>query len=80
MLKFEYNMLVLNSIFSDDDVEEINKFADYIRNQEQERIIALLNDRARELGDCPCDDNCEIVRAGVLLAIGDIALIKGENE
>lgn len=51
----------------------------YGKDIERERIIALLNDRARALGECPCDDNCEIVRAGVLLAIGDIALINGEN-
>ena len=41
MLKFEYNMLVLNSSFSEDDVNQINAFADYVREQERERIIAL---------------------------------------
>jgi hypothetical protein len=42
MIKFEYNMLVLNNAFSNEDVEQINAFADYVRGQERERIIALL--------------------------------------
>jgi hypothetical protein len=43
MIKFEHNMLVLNNAFSNDDVLEINAFADYVRSQERERIIALLS-------------------------------------
>jgi hypothetical protein len=42
MIKFESNMLVLNNTFSEEDVMEINAFADYVRGQERERIIALL--------------------------------------
>jgi hypothetical protein len=42
MIKFEYNMLVLNNAFSEEDVHQINAFADYVRSQERERIIALL--------------------------------------
>ena len=42
MIKFEYNMLVLNNAFSEDDVDQINAYADYVRSQERERIIALL--------------------------------------
>jgi hypothetical protein len=42
MIKFEHNMLVLNNAFSNDDVLEINAFADYVRSQERERIIALI--------------------------------------
>lgn len=42
MIKFEYNMLVLNSSFSEEDVDQINAFADYVREQERNRIIALL--------------------------------------
>jgi hypothetical protein len=42
MIKFEHNMLVLNNAFSNDDVLEINAFADYVRLQERERIIAYL--------------------------------------
>ena len=42
MIKFEHNMLVLNNTFSNEDVEEINAFAEYIRKQERERIIALI--------------------------------------
>ena len=44
MIKFEHNTLVLNSIFSKDDVKEIDTFADYIRKQEQDRIIDIIND------------------------------------
>ena len=42
MIKFEHNMLVLNNIFSEDDVEQIDAFAEYVRTQERERIIAIL--------------------------------------
>jgi hypothetical protein len=42
MIKFEHNMLVLNNSFSQEDVEEINDFAEYVRTQERERILALI--------------------------------------
>jgi hypothetical protein len=42
MIKFEYNMLVLNNTFSEDDVKQIGDYAEYVRKQERERIIALL--------------------------------------
>ena len=42
MIKFEHNMLVLNSFFSEDDVDQIDAYADYVREQERKRIIALL--------------------------------------
>ena len=51
MIKFEHNTLVLNSILSKDDVAEINAFADYIRKQEQERIIKLLEDGLSDYPD-----------------------------
>jgi hypothetical protein len=41
MIKFEHNMLVLNSFFSEEDVDQIDAFAEYVRQQERERIIAL---------------------------------------
>jgi hypothetical protein len=66
MIKFEHNTLVLNSIFSKEDVKEIDTFADYIRNAEQERIIKLLE----ELDD---DEWMGINQ-------NFIALIKGENK
>jgi hypothetical protein len=47
MIKFEHNMLVLNSSFSNDDVQEINDFADYVRLQERERIIKLIDSISR---------------------------------
>jgi hypothetical protein len=42
MIKFEHNMLVLNNFFSEEDVDQIDAYADYVRGQERERIIALL--------------------------------------
>jgi hypothetical protein len=45
MIKFEHNMLVLNSAFSEEDVDEINAYADYVRNKERERIIALIESK-----------------------------------
>ena len=44
MIKFESNMLVLNNAFSNEDVEEISAFAEYVRSQERERIVELLKD------------------------------------
>jgi hypothetical protein len=48
MIKFESNMLVLNNAFSNEDVEEINAFAEYVREQERERIIDLLDSEHSE--------------------------------
>jgi hypothetical protein len=45
MIKFEYNMLVLNNAFSEEDVDHINAFADYVRKQERDRIISLLESK-----------------------------------
>jgi hypothetical protein len=44
MIKFEFNMLVLNSSFSEEDVKQINAYADYVRSQERERLAQTLND------------------------------------
>lgn len=44
MINFENGTLVLNSIFSKDDVRQIDAFAEHIRKQEQERFINLIND------------------------------------
>lgn len=68
MLKFEYNMLVLNSSFSEEDVNQINAFADYVREQERERIIELLDE------SFIYDEPVVIERDRL------VALIKGENE
>jgi hypothetical protein len=45
MIKFESNMLVLNNTFSEEDVLEINAFSEYVRSQERERIIALIESK-----------------------------------
>jgi hypothetical protein len=42
MIKFEHGMLVLNSLMTKEDVAAINEFADYVRNQERERIIEVV--------------------------------------
>jgi hypothetical protein len=42
MIKFEYNMLVLNNAFSEEDVQQIGSYAEYVRSQERDRIIELL--------------------------------------
>lgn len=72
MIKFEHNMLVLNNTFSNEDVEEINAFAEYVRNQERERIIALLEET----------DLLKTIEGGSLTNYAEtaIALINGENE
>jgi hypothetical protein len=44
VIKFENGMLVLNSVFSKEDVTQINEFADHVRNQERKRIIKLLTE------------------------------------
>ncbi len=44
MIKFENGMLVLNSVFSKEDVTQINEFANHVRNQERERIVRLLTE------------------------------------
>jgi hypothetical protein len=66
MIKFEHNMLVLNNAFSEEDVDEINAYADYVRNKERERIIALIE--AKDEWHYAFSDVSDV-----------IALIKGEN-
>jgi hypothetical protein len=48
MIKFEHNMLVLNNAFSQEDVEQIGDYSDYVRSQERGRIIELLK---KEFGE-----------------------------
>ena len=66
MIKFESNMLVLNNAFSEEDVDEINAYADYVRNKERERIIALIE--AKDEWHYAFSDVSDVV-----------ALIKGET-
>ena len=67
MIKFEFNMLVLNSSFSEEDVKQINDYADYVRSQERERILALIE--SKDEWHYAFSDVSDVV-----------ALIKGENE
>ena len=54
MINFENNMLVLNNIFSKEDVNQINQYTEHIRNQERERFARIANtmldkDKAEEI-------------------------------
>jgi hypothetical protein len=51
MINFENNMLVLNNVFSKEDVNQINEYTEHVRKEEQERIIKLL-----EESDSICND------------------------
>jgi len=66
MIKFEHNMLVLNNFFSEEDVDQIDAYADYVRKQERERIIALI--QSRDEWHYEFSDVADV-----------IALIKGES-
>jgi hypothetical protein len=59
MIKFESNMLVLNNAFSEEDVHQIDAYAEYVRSQERERIVGLLSGYAN--AECPevCGPICE---------------------
>jgi hypothetical protein len=66
MIKFEHNMLVLNNSFSNEDVEQISEYAEYVRTQERERILALIE--AKDEWHYAFSDVSDVV-----------ALIKGET-
>lgn len=42
MIKFESNMLVLDSSISKQDAEAINSFIEHVKNEEQQRILDLI--------------------------------------
>jgi hypothetical protein len=72
MIKFEYGMLVLNNVFSKEDVKQIDAFAEYVRNQERERIIKLIE----ESKDMVSGQEKLLVNIGLDLAI---AVVMGEK-
>ena len=43
MINFENNMLVLNNIFSKEDVNQISEYTEHVRNQERERFARIAN-------------------------------------
>jgi hypothetical protein len=45
MINFENNMLVLNNIFSKEDVNQINEYTEYVRKEERERFARIVNTR-----------------------------------
>jgi hypothetical protein len=73
MINFENNMLVLNNVFSKEDVNQINAYTDYVRNEERERIIKLLEDA--QITEAELYDGRKIkvksqaVRADLLIAL-----------
>jgi hypothetical protein len=72
MIKFEYGMLVLNNVFSKEDVKQIDAFAEYVRNQERERIIKLIE----ESKDMVSGQERLLVHIGLDLAM---AVVRGEK-
>jgi hypothetical protein len=76
VIKFEHNTLVLNSIFTKDDVAEIDAFTDYIRNDERKRLIKLLQ---TYLEPCECGTECSAWDSGFEEAI-DILKNSGHKE
>jgi hypothetical protein len=77
MIKLEAGILVLDSPCSKEDAEAVGEFAKHVREQEQERIIKLLQDRIDNhmKSGLPDDGNCA---CGIYEYT--IALIKGEEE
>ena len=43
MISFENNMLVLNNVFSKEDVNQINAYTEYVRKEERERFARIAN-------------------------------------
>jgi Tfp pilus assembly pilus retraction ATPase PilT len=82
MIKFEHGMLVLNSLMTKEDVAAINEFADYVRNQENERIIKLLEEMPWQIYQAVALDGkiLESVSMPKVLNRDDVlALIKGDK-
>ena len=82
MIKFEHNTLVLNNVFSKQDVAEIDRFAEYVRNQENERIIKLLEEMPWQIYQAVALDGkiLESVSMPKVLNRDDVlALIKGDK-
>ena len=83
MIKFEHNTLVLNNVFSKQDVAEIDRFAEYVRNQENERIAKLLEEMPWQIYQAVALDGkiLESVSMPKVFNRDDVlALIKGENK
>lgn len=81
MIKFEHGMLVLNSLMTKEDVAAINEFADYVRNQERERIFKLLEEMPWQIYQAVALDGkiLESVSMPKVFNRDDVlALIKGE--
>jgi archaellum biogenesis ATPase FlaH len=72
MITFEYGMLVLDKNATKEDVTQIDAFAEYVRNQERERIIKLIE----ESKDMVSGQEKLLVNIGLDLAM---AVVRGEK-
>jgi archaellum biogenesis ATPase FlaH len=72
MITFEYGMLVLDKNATKEDVTQIDAFAEYVRNQERERIIKLIE----ESKDMVSGQEKLLVNIGLDLAM---AVVRGER-
>ena len=72
MITFEYGMLVLDKNATKEDVKQIDAFAEYVRNQERERIIKLIE----ESKDMVSGQERLLVHIGLDLAM---AVVRGEK-
>jgi hypothetical protein len=77
VIRLESGILVLDAPISKEDAEAVGEFAKHVKEQEQERIIKLLQDRIDNhmKAGLPNDGNCA---CGIYEYT--IALIKGEEE
>lgn len=84
MIRFEHGMLVLDNTATKDDVNAVNEFAEFVRNEERERIIKLLEQGAEKYqhlaGQAPTFVDGIPLRGMAAGFRQAIALIKGENK
>ncbi len=75
MIRLEGGVLVLDAPISKKDAEAVGEFAKHVREQEQERIINLIEEDTRLIGTWQRDES-RIYRKAIERAI---ELIKGET-
>ena len=81
MINFENNMLVLNNVFSKEDVNQINAYTDYVRKEERERILNILYNKGLELEkDVSLDDEASRTRYLFMLDIIEIVKNSGHTK
>ena len=74
MIEFQHNMLVLNNTFSKEDVEQINAYTEYVRQQERERASRLLKDPYwHDLRSPDIHENCKMCET--IFLINDVNVL-----